>query len=77
MIPIEDAATVAYVGVIHAISEVYEALSYKPAGLMINQALQDALEDLVNVRDTLKPHVRKADPPKSETMQEYMIRMGW
>lgn len=70
--------TVAYVGVIHAISEVYEAAS-RTQGIMASQALQEALEDLVNARDALKPHVRRSDPPppKMETMEEYMTRLGW
>lgn len=61
--PIEDAVTVAYIGTIHALGEVYEALTYKNSmGMMARQALEDALADLINVRDMLKPHVRAREP---------------
>ena len=59
-IPIEDAVTVAYVGIVHAISELKEAEDYTESGRMI-ECVYDALEDLVNARNMLRPYVRESD----------------
>lgn len=47
-IPIEDAVTVAYVDLIHALSELSEP------------DVESALEDVRRAVSTLKPHVRQA-----------------
>jgi hypothetical protein len=59
-IPIEDAVTVSYVGIVHAISELEEADDHTESGRII-ECVYDALEDLRNAIRVLRPHVRVAD----------------
>lgn len=61
-VPIEDAVTVAYVDVVHAMSELdhidwdYDNMSD------VREEIDQALEDLRNALVMLNPHVRAVEP---------------
>ena len=74
-VPIEDAVTIAYVGIIHAMSEVYEAAAVS-RGMSARQALKDALEDLVNARDILKPHMNIIKVIEAATPEGHCLDCG-
>lgn len=84
-VPINDAVTVSYVSVVHAISEL-EHIDWLSPGYLIKPEVEEALEDLRNAIRMLRPHVNVADedtrrvrggPRGQETMQEYFTRLGW
>lgn len=84
-VPINDAVTVSYVSIVHAISELEEAEESTESGRMV-EFIYEALEDLRNAIRMLRPHVNVADedtrrvrggPRGQETMQEYFTRLGW
>lgn len=74
-IPINDAVTIGYVSVVHAISEL-EHINWplRPSTWEIQKEVEEALEDLRNAIRMLRPHVNVADEDTRrvrESMNEY------
>lgn len=73
-IPIEDAVTVAYVDVVHALNELKEALEANHQGFFSSADLgmEEAMEDLTNALEVLRPHVNKENQkPRYPTLAEH------